>query len=98
MHIHNRVPIYTKIGHLAYSHDGTKIAYCGEEFEGIIVRDAESGELLNEISEIGHIHVYDITYSWDGKFLISGDKDFAVCVWDELEVHQEKNSGHMTWI
>lgn len=77
------MPICNEIGHLAYSHDGTKIACCGEE--GIIVRDAESGELLNEISEIGHIHVYDITYSRDGRFLVSGDKVFAVRVWDEVQ-------------
>lgn len=31
--------------------------------------------------------VYDImiTYSQDGRFLVSGDKDFAVRVWDAVQ-------------
>lgn len=67
-----------KWGRLAYSHDGTKIACCG--VEGIVIRDAQSGELLNKISNIGEI--YDVGYAQDGRFLASGGRDTMVRVWD----------------
>lgn len=66
------------LGHLAYSHDGTIIACCGEE--GIVVRDARSGDLLHKLSHIGHI--YDVAFSQGGRFLASGGRDFVVRIWD----------------
>lgn len=65
-------------GRLAYSQDGIKLACCGKE--GIAIRDARSGEQVNELSDIGY--VFDLAYSQDGRFLASGGMNFNVRIWD----------------
>lgn len=65
-------------GRLAYSNDGARIACCGAE--GIVIRDTQSGELLEELSDIGYIIV--IAHSQGDKFLASGCENGITRVWD----------------
>lgn len=82
-------------GRLAYSHDGTKIACCGEE--GIVVRDAVNGELLNKLSDIGYVD--SVTYSQDGKYLASGGPDEEVHVRDATNLALvAKLKGHRSYV
>lgn len=66
------------LGLLAYSRDVTKVACCGQG--GIVIRDAQSGELLKKLSDMGDI--CDVASSQDGRFLASGSGDQVVRVWD----------------
>lgn len=71
-------------GSLSYSPDGSKIACCGDE--GIAVREAESGKLLGQILEVGRL--FSVTYSPNGVYLVAGDTDAAIRLWDSETLSQ----------
>lgn len=65
-----------EICRLAYSHDVTKITYYG--VEGIIVRDTQSGKILNKLSSVGNVFWHYVLsgrqitgirrFRWEGLF------------------------------
>lgn len=61
----------SEFGNLVYSPDGRKLACCGKE--GIVVRDALSGEVIGKKDQIGRI--YAVAYSANGAYLASGGSD-----------------------
>ena len=64
----------------AFSPDGRRYAVAGE---GVIqVFDTDSGEIVTTIKGHGGKLITYVSLSEDGKMLVSGGRDFKVCLWE----------------
>ena len=65
-----------------FSPDGTKIAVTskwGDQY--VLIYDAQTGELVNNFGAYGH-RMRSANFSSDGRFLVTGDVDHRVVIWD----------------
>ena len=64
----------------AFSFDGRHYAVAGE---GVIqVFDTDSGEIVTTINGHGGKLITYVSFSRDGRMLVSGGRDFKVCLWE----------------
>ncbi len=65
-----------------FSPDGTKLAITSKWSEGYaLLYDVPSGEQVNNFGGYGH-SIRSAGFSPDGRFLVTGDVDFRVVIWD----------------
>lgn len=83
--------------HLAYSPDGQTLAWAGGT--EIKIFSAVSGTLIRTISS-GHTYeITSIAVSPDGRFLVSGSKDWRIKIWNlQTGLLTRTISGHGSWV
>jgi WD40 repeat protein len=75
-----RMEAPARVHALAFSKDGRRIASANYEGHTVSLWDAETGKELHRFA--GHTSdVYDVAFSADGRFLVSGGEDNTVRVW-----------------
>jgi len=76
------IPHELRVHSLAYNPAGTILASGGAESDfGVILRNTANGEILTTLA--GHDGVIlDIAFSPDGKLVVSGSVDKALCIWE----------------